>query len=501
LDQLDPVALAGTDNAFQPFFSPDGQQVGFIADGSLKRVSVAGGPVTIICPASFTAGASWAPEGVIVFSSNGLLYQVPAGGGEPRRIVTDTTGVNALLRWPEFLPDGKHLLATAGLVNSLQTLVVDIASGEITALPGVGTSAKLTGAGELISFTGDGSVLLTPFDWRRRRTTGPGTPVLQRVRMSIQGVPKAAMSRNGSIAYLPATTALNRLVLVDRHGEAKTLATEPKAFSDPRFSPDGQSVVYTVLTSGAGLAGDIWLLSLKQLISSRLTFEGRLQFPEWTADGRRITFTSIGGHGGMLSVSATGGDPDSLLPSATGEIYEGLLSHDQRTIVYRKGGIPGDLYYVRLDSLKSPHELAVSRFDERAPVLSPEGRWVAYVSNETGREEIFVRTFPGGGARWQVSAAGGTEPRWRRDGRELFYRNADTLFAVEIFPQQQFTAGRRTMLFTGSYVSNPRHATYDVHPNGNQFIFVSGDTDDSPEITLVQNLVAGVTRSGGRVRP
>jgi serine/threonine-protein kinase len=500
LDQLDPVALAGTDNAFQPFFSPDGQQVGFIADGSLKRVPLAGGPVTIICPATFTSGASWASNGVIVFSSSGRLYQVPASGGEPRQIVTDSTDAHALLRWPEFLSDGKHLLVTAGMVSSLQSLIVDVVSGEITPLPGVGTNARLTDSGELISFTGDGSVLRTPFDWRRRQITGPSTPVLQRVRMAIQGVPKAGVSRSGSIAYLPATTAQNRLVLVDRRGEAKILATEPKAFSDPRFSPDGQSVVYTALASGAGLAGDIWLLSLKQLISSRLTFEGRQQFPEWEPDGRRVTFTSIGSRGGLLSVPATGGNPDSLLPSPNGDIYEGFLTRDRHMVVYREGGIPGNLFYVRLDSLKSPHPLATSNFDERSPALSPEGRWVAYVSNETGRDEVYVRTFPGGGARWQVSAAGGSEPRWRRDGHELFYRNADTLFALAVLPQQDFAVGRRSVLFTGNYVSNPRHAGYDVHPNGNQFIFVSGDTDDSPEIILVQNLVAGVTRSGGRVR-
>src|SRR5262249_30750298 len=142
LDQLDPVPLTGTENAFQPFFSPDGQQVGFIADGSLRRVPVTGGPGTVICAATFSSGAAWSSNGVIVFSSNGRLYQVAEGGGEPRLIVTDTTGTHALLRWPEFLPDGKHLMVTAGLLNELQSLLVDVASGEINALHGVGTNPR-----------------------------------------------------------------------------------------------------------------------------------------------------------------------------------------------------------------------------------------------------------------------------------------------------------------------------------------------------------------------
>jgi eukaryotic-like serine/threonine-protein kinase len=211
-------------------------------------------------------------------------------------------------------------------------------------------------------------------------------------------------------------------------------------------------------------------------------------------------FTGISDSGGVHWAPAGGGEPEALLTTPAGLIFEGVLTRDQRTLVYRRGGIPGDLYYVRLDSLTSPHPLVASRFDERSPALSPDDRWLAYVSNETGRDEVYVRPFPGGGGRWLVSAAGGTEPRWRRDGRELFYRNADSVFAVEVHAQSEFAPAQRALLFTGEYLTNPRHATYDVDPTGSRFIFVTGDPDDVGELILVQNLVAAAKPGAGLTR-
>jgi Tol biopolymer transport system component len=170
-----------------------------------------------------------------------------------------------------------------------------------------------------------------------------------------------------------------------------------------------------------------------------------------------------------------------------GGVFEGLLSGDERYIAYRAGAIPGDLYYVRRDSLDAPRTIAATRFDERAPALAPGDGFLAYVSNETGRDEVYVKGFPGGATRWMVSSGGGSEPRWRRDGRELFYRNGDTLFAVPVSGGAEFVAGPRATLVIGNYITNGRHATYDVHPDGNRFVFISGPQEGTGEVILVQN--------------
>jgi len=299
------------------------------------------------------------------------------------------------------------------------------------------------------------------------------------------------VSRNGWAVYVEAVTRQRRLTLVDRQGKASAIATEAQTYSDPRFSPNGRDVAVTVLRPGGGLAGDIWVLNLARTTLSRLTFDGADQFADWSGDGRRVVYTTLRGKNGVNWKPVGGGAAESLFTAVAGKtMFEAILTNDGKRIIYRLGAIPGDLHYVHRDSSAQSHALLDSRFDERSPAISPDDRWLAYVSDETGRDEVYVRPFPEGSGRWLISAAGGTEPRWRRDGRELFYRNADTLFAVQVQTQSGFTLGERVALFTGIYLENPRHAAYDAHPDGQRFIFVSGESDDSGELMLVQNVIA-----------
>jgi Tol biopolymer transport system component len=355
-------------------------------------------------------------------------------------------------------------------------------------------------SGWLVSFDPAGAALATPFDWRKGQAIGPSTPVLDGIVTGLQGSARVALSRNGWVVFTPAMTTQRRLVFVDRGGGVTEATSESRPYSDPRFSPSGREVVVTSITVGAGLSGNLWVLDVAQRNLSRLTFGGQEQFPEWSADGRRVTFTDISSASGMQTIPVAGGDTEALLERPGGQVFEGAVSRDGRMVVYRLGGIPGDLYYMNRDSIGTSHRLVVTPFDERSPAFAHNDRWIAYVSNETGRDEIYVRPFPGGGARWLVSAAGGSEPRWSRDGRELFYRNADSVFAVQVRTEPDFSSGTRTLLFRGPFLTNFRHATYDVHPDGKRFVFVTGQPDDADELILVQNFLAPLSRPAGQSR-
>jgi len=487
LDQVDPVPLPNTERGSQPFFSPDGQHVGFFADGVLKRVALTGGPAVTLCQTTELTGATWGVGDFIVFAAGGVLFRVDASGGSAQRIQLADTSSDRVYRWPEFLPDGKRLLVTlAGFLPLHRVGLLDLGSGTVRRLEGIGepsTNPHFVEPGWLLYIGGEATVFAAPFSLRTGKVTGVPRPVLENVRRGIWGDSKLALSRSGLAIYQKAPSQ-RRLIWVDRHGKVTPLSAESRPFSDPRISPDGKQIVATLLSPGQGLSGDIWTFDVQQGTLSRLTFGGFQQFPDWLPDGGKVVFVKR--LSGLFSAPAGGGAIDSLV--ADPNIYEVESSHDGRTLVYRYRGFPGDLHYVRRDSLDHPHPFVVSPFDERAFGLSPDDHWLAYVSNETGRDEVYVRPFPQGGGRWQVSAAGGSEPRWGPNGRELFYRNADTLFSVQVDIRTGFTLGKRTPLFAGDYVNNTRHATYDVHPDGKRFIFVGGDRTEATDLILVQGL-------------
>jgi len=493
LDQTDVVPIPNTLGAQQPFFSPDGRHVGFVADGALRRVPVAGGPVVTICPVQQIQGATWGDGDVIVFASapgiGGSLFRVAASGGTPELVFSDSAR-RTLFRWPDLLPGGRRVLISTGIALAYQSAVIDLETGKLEMIAGAGSTPRFVEPGWLVSFTVDGALLAMPFDARTGRATGPAVPVLERISSGLAGAAKITVSRNGWAVYVEAVARQRRLILVDRQGKATAIAAELQTYSDPRFSPNGNDVAVTVLRPGGGLAGDIWVLNVARTTLSRLTFDGTDQFPDWSADGRRVVYTTLRGDNGVYWKPVGGGAAESLFTIARQTVFEAILTNDGKRIVYRLNGIPGDLHYVHRDSSGQHHALLDSRFDERSPAISPDDRWLAYVSDETGRDEVYVRPFPEGAGRWLISAAGGTEPRWRRDGRELFYRNADTLFAVQVQTQSGFTLGERAALFAGNYLANARHPAYDANPNGQRFIFVSGQSDDSGELILVQNVMA-----------
>jgi serine/threonine-protein kinase len=501
LDQTDIVPIPNTLGAQQPFFSPDGQHVGFVSGGMLKRVPLAGGPVETICNVPQLQGATWGDGDQIVFASGlgvgGSLFKVSASGGTPELLFEDSTR-KALYRWPDFLPGGTRVLVSMGAALSYQTGVFDIRTRRIETVPGTASNPHYVEPGSLLSVSAEGTVIATPFDVRAGRATGPAVPVLEGISLGLAGAAKLAVSRSGWAVYVEAATRQRHLTMVDRRGTPTPIAAEPQAYSDPRISPNGRDIVVTVLRPGGGLAGDIWVLNLARATHSRVTFEGSDQFPDWSGDGQRIVYNTLIGANGVYWKPAGGGPSELLADSAGRMMYEAILTHDGKRVIYREGGIPGDLSFVHRDSLSVRHPLLTSRFDERSPAISPDDRWLAYVSDETGRDEVYVRPFPDGGGRWVISAAGGIEPRWRRDGRELFYRNADTVIAVQVRTDSAFAVGERSALFTANYYKTGRHATYDVYPDGQRFLFITAVGDETSALMLVQNVVAAA-RSRGEI--
>jgi serine/threonine-protein kinase len=498
LDQTEVVAIPNTTGASQPFFSPDGRHLGFVADGSLKSVPLAGGPVRTICSVNQIQGATWGDRDVIVYASGpgpgGSLFRVPAAGGTPEVVVQDSARLH-LYRWPDFLPGGDRVLVSTGTALEYQTGVVELRTGRVDLIPNAKSYPRYVEPGWLLSMTADGALIAMPFDARKGQATGPAVPVLEAVYQGLAGAAKLALSRHGWAVYMGALQRNRRLTLVDRQGRASAIPVDAKPYLDPRFSPSGREVVVTVQGAGGGLAGDLWVLNVDRGTGSRLTYEGSDQFAHWSADGRRVVYTTLRGANGVYWKPVGGGAAEVLFKPPESVLFEAVLSNDQRSIVYRLGGIPGDLYRVKRDSLDAPEGLLTSRFDERAPALSSDGRWMAYVSNETGMDQVYVRPFPDGAGRWPISPAGGTEPRWRNNGQELFYRNADTLFSVRVRTEPDFSVEDRTVLFTTRYVFNDRHATYDVHPSGESFIFVAGESGESGELLLVQNVLAAAARA------
>jgi serine/threonine-protein kinase len=501
LDQFAAVPIPNTSGAEQPFFSPDGRHVGFVENGMLKRVPVAGGPALTIGAVEQIQGATWGDNDVIVFAralgSGGSLFKIPAAGGTAELLLADSTGSNAF-RWPSFLPGGGQVLVSIGTALSYQTGLVDLKTGQLVrSIPGAGASPHFVEPGWLLSVAEDGTVVAVPFDARTGDATGPAVPVpvLERVGTGLVGSAKLAVSRNGLAVYMEGVARQRRLTLIDRRGTQSAIAVEARSYVDPRFSPNGNDVALTVVQPGGGLAGDIWILNIGRATMSRLTSDGLNEYADWSVDGQRVLYTTLRGANGLYSQRVGAGKAELLFRGPKQQLFEATFTNDEKRIIYRLNGIPSDLYHVHRDSVDEPHPILDSRFDERAPAISPDDRWLAYVSNESGRDQVYVRSFPEGGVRSTISAAGGTEPRWSRNGRELFYRNGDTLFVVKVQAQQTFAADKPVPLFVSRFLQNSRHATYDVHPDGQRFIFISSDADDFGELMLVQNVMPAATRS------
>ena len=487
-------ALPGTAGALSPFFSPDGAWVGFFADGKLKKIAMAGGSPVAICDAPDGLGGSWSSSGTIVFASatGAPLQRVSADGGEPSRATSlDVSRGEFSHRWPEFLPGGETVLFSVGTVgewDEAEIAAQALGSGERTIILKGGTNPRYLSSGHL-AYAHDGAIWIVAFDARRLALDGPPVRVLEGVATSADGAAQFAVSPAGAAAYHPSVPgSARRLVVVE--GQARTpLAAPPHAYVTPRVSADGQRV----LLGMADNAEHVWSYDLTSGALTQLTFDAANRLPVWSADGLRVTFASNrNGALNLFSVPSTAEGPAERLTTSDSLQLPGSWSADGELLAFMEQHPTSgrDVWLMRRNGERTP--IAVSAADESAPRFSPDGRWLAYVSNETGPANVFVREVNGLGAARKVSPAGGSEPVWRADSGAVYFRSDGRIMAAPIgggTPRPAFDGAAEPGTFDA--------AGYDVMPGRDRFLVIASAASGSApsELRLILNWRPALTSS------
>ena len=508
LDDMAVRLIAGTENGGWPFVSPDNRWIAFLSGEQLRKVPIDGGPTVGIgtIPGSAVQGASWAPGNVIVlgaFQGSAGLSVVPAAGGTPRPLTRiDPTADEISHRMPVALADGETVLFTSWPQRGVDGSRIGIASlrtGEFRVLDLPGTHPIDIVDGHLIYVRTDGTLMAVPVDRRRRTVTGEPVALVEGINMN-RSVGAARVALGGSTLVYLAGGQVARLSIVDTLGVTRPIGVEPGSFTFPAWSPDGRSIALTVGGSSAG-GGDIWILELASHALRRLTYEGGV-IPMWSRDGRRVIFLRrINGRGTVWQRVADASAPEEKLFEAPVDIAEAELAPDGYTLLYRTAvadaaATQRDVFMVDLRDGR-PKPVLSSRFNETEPRLSRDGRWLAYQSDETGTFQVYVRPFPGPGAVVQVSVDGGVEPVWSRDGRRLFYRRGLDVIAANVAADSQFRVASRRTLFSGSFFGIAMsHPSYDVSPDGREFVVLR--TDESGQLTVVLNWLTELRQRIGK---
>ncbi len=505
LDQIEAIELVNLGETRNPFFSPDGTQVGFHVAGenSLRRVSIQGGPPQAIVAdtGSNLRGASWGPDNTIVFATNNGegLMRVAAAGGEPTALTTAVQSDGPTRHyWPEVLPDGRAVLFTVwlGSDETSQIAVLNLETGEQEILVSGGTSPRYVPTGHILYATA-GSLWAVPFDINDLEVTGDSVPVLENLTTKVSGAANFSVSEDGLLVYVPDSSVPldggETLVWMDRQGNSELLGAAARNYIFPRLSPDGQSVA--VMSDL-----DIWRFDIARQTLTRLTFRGNTTQPVWTPDGQYVAYRSIPeGDNILFWTRADGsGTEEQLTTGASRQNPTSWSPDGQLLAFFQSPGVGGDgdrdIWMMPLDGDREPRPFLETPFNELVPMFAPDGRWVAYVSDESGRNEVYVLPFPGPGGKRQISTEGGGYPQWARDGQELFYMNDLQMMAVDIETEPGFMAGTPRLLFEEGFVSRAAgpFTVYDVSADGQRFLMVGDATSTdgeagSPKIIIVQN--------------
>ncbi|HET9041220.1 MAG TPA: protein kinase [Gemmatimonadales bacterium] len=499
LGQAEAEPVRGTEDGALPFFSPDGVWIAFTAQGKLRKVRVEGGAPIVLADSRW-GGGSWAPDGTIIYSQSykSGLWRVSAGGGTAEPLTTPDSAAGELGHWwPQFLPDGRHVVFTnfSTPIERAKIELLDLRTGKREVLVRGGVFGRYLSTGQLVYASGE-SMLAVPFDLGRLAVTGPATPVLGDVAVvPSNGLAAFSVSERGDLAYVPAS-ALNaetRPVWVARDGTERPLLTRSGRYAEPALSPDGRRVALTI--TGSGGNRDVWVYEPTRDILTRITSGEAAEFgPLWTADGRRLIYSSEQPVFDLYSRAADAGTPETPLLVGSSDKYAGSLSPDGKLLAFWLSAPAGsEIWLLPVDGTGKARPLLQSRYSTLHPAFSPDGRWLAYDSDESGRREVYLQSYPDlGRLRRQISTSGGLNPHWTRGGRELVYRTGDSVFAAGVETATGET-GRPVFLFAGSYVESG----YAVTPDGQRFLMIKVPPESAPRrVEVVLNWFEEMRKAG-----
>ena len=488
LDQLETVPIPGTEGGVGPFFSANGDALGFFADGKLKTLSFPGTPVTLT---DAPARRELEPE---QRRSNPVLAGEPRGLGHRCRDRRDRRQLDrdqpqfrrlerAAHRWPSLLPDGTAALVTLWNRDRVDIGIVELSTGRVSSLVDNGSYARYapTGPTGHLVFARAGDLYAAVFDARARKLLSEPVPVIEGIAFDEQtGAAFYDVSADGALFYVAEDSEIDdpaTMLLVSRDGVATPIGPPTASLQVPRFSPDGRFVVATVQDEDAT---DIWSLHLGRGNLTRLTFDGTNGAAIWTPDGKRIAFSSSrnGAHA-IYWKPADGSGATDRLTTPGNAVFPTSFSPDGKTLAYTElhpeTGL--DVWTLAIDSGEARPLLATG-FAEAGAMFSPDGNYLAFTANESGREEVYVRAFPGSEGRWQVSTDSGNEPMWSRDGKELFYRAGTSLMVVDVVIEPSFEPAKPRVLFDAPYdQAGALDANYDVRSDGRNFVMIRSEQD------------------------
>jgi serine/threonine protein kinase len=499
LSTLSATKLPGTEGAASPFWSPDNRYIAFFAAGKLKKIEATGGPPFSICDIITPRGGSWGTNGIIVLPVDQTvgISQVPDGGGVPKEITTlDKSRNEQTHRWPYFLPDGKHFLyfsrtTSIGSGGELDAIVVASIDGTVNKRLLAGTSNVAYASGHIL-YMRENSLMAHPFDPDALELRGDPFPIAEALQFSPRySVASFAVSNNGALIYEGRSSSLTpELALIDLKGKKYVSLREAEVFVSARLSPDGRKIAMDLYHTGARNS-DLWLYEIDRGVNTRFTFDPAVEwYPVWSPDGNRIVFATNrkGRHDLYVKVSSGASNEQPLLET---DYDKGPSdwSPDGKFVLFTvlDPKTKADIWVLPTSGEKKPTPFLQTEYSELNGRFSPDMRWVAYQSDESGRNEVYVRPFPGADAKWQVSTNGGTLPRWNRNGKEIFYWSAGKIMSVEVDGAgSTFRIGKLREHFDQSSVGGI--TMRDISEDGQKILLeISNVQQASVPLTLVTN--------------